>query len=125
MWKTLTMLQLWPYLLGALLLAGTGTYVKGRIDGYAKSEREHQAAGVEGLIQAVRNVAAIGEAIAEIGRQLRAQLAESGAHESKSVATVAEVLRVNPEFAAVRRPADLQRVRDEQLERIRRATETD
>lgn len=125
MLRTLTLLKAAPYLLGALLLVAGAAYVKGRGDGYAKSEREHQAAGVADLIAAVNTAAAVGDAIADVGRKLRDALADSRAHETTATRTVTKVIRENPEFAAVRRPAELQRLRDEQLERIRRAAEAD
>lgn len=125
MLRTLTFLKALPYLLGGLLLATGGAYVKGRADGYAKAEREHQVAGVADLIDAVKTAAAVGEAIADVGRKLREQLADSRAHETQATRTVTRIVRENPDFAAVRRPAELQRVRVDQLERIRRAAETD
>jgi hypothetical protein len=123
--KTLTFLKAAPYVLGLLLLATGGAYLKGRGDGYAKAEREHEAAGVADLIDAVKTAAQVGEAVLEIGRELRDALAKSRAHETESVRTVTRIVREHPEFAAVRRPPELQRLRDAQLERIQRATETD
>ncbi len=125
MLRTLTLLQAAPYALGLLLLAVGGAYLTGRLHGYAKAEHEHQAAGVADLIAAVKTAVKVGEAIADIGRKLRDQIADSRTHETQSTRTVTKVIREHPEFAAVRRPAELQRVRVDQLERIRRQTETD
>lgn len=125
MLRALTLLQAAPYLLGLLLLASGSAYVAGRFHGYAKAEHEHQAAGLEDLIKAVKTAAAVGEAIADIGRKLRETMIDSRAHEAQSTRTVTKVIREHPDFAAVRRPAELQRVRVDQLERIRRAAETD
>lgn len=125
MLKTVTLFHAAPYVLGLALLLSGGAAWLGYSKGYAASEQLHEAAGVKDLVRAVQRVAKVGEAIAEIGRQLRDQLADSRANETQATRAVRTANAAHPDFAALRRPDAYQRVRDDQLDRIRRAAEAD
>jgi hypothetical protein len=125
MLRTLTFLKAAPYVLGLWLASTAAAGLWGYSKGYATSEAEHQAAGVQQLIDAVEKAAEIGQAIADIGVQLREQIAASREDEIQSTKTVRAANVAHPDFAAMRRPAEHQRVRLDQLERIHRAAEAD
>ncbi len=125
MFRTLTLLQAAPYVVGAWVLSLGGAWWLGHSDGYADSEATHQAAGVRQFVRAVEQAAEVGRAIYDIGAKLREQLADSRIHETTSRQTVRKALDAHPDFAAIRRPAELQRVRRADLERIARAAEAD
>jgi hypothetical protein len=93
--------------------------------GHAASEARHTAAGIRAFTQAVQAAARAGEAVAAIGRELAAALEDSRETERTVVVRVREIVDADPEFAAVRRPAELQRLRRDALERIARAAEAD
>lgn len=125
MLRTLSLLKAAPYVLGVWLISLGGVYLYAHGKGYAKSEATHQAAGIRTFVKAVERAAVVGRAIADIGVQLREELADSRAHESQSTRTVTRIIRENPDYAVVRRPVELQRVRRDQLERIARAAQAD
>lgn len=119
----------WPVakVLGGLLvlalLALPVTYQVGRHDGKVAEEKREAAAASGAFIAAVQNVAKAGAEIARIGEALAVVVQESAQRETQAVRTVTKVIRENPDYAAVRRPADLERLRREQLEAVARAAE--
>ena len=83
----------------------------------------HQVRGARAYATAVETVAKVGDAVATIGRDLSDRLEQSRESERTSVRTVTRIIRENPDFAAVRRPAELERLRRDQLAAIARAAE--
>ena len=115
-------------LAGLLIVAMAVTpfaYFKGRSDGKALAEGRYAAAGLGVLRQAIDRVAKVGGEIAEIGKALAADLEASARDESASIRTVTKVIRENPDFAGVRRPDELERLRRQQLEAVGLATGSD
>lgn len=106
----------------ALILAALGGYTAGHMRG-AHIERQAQAAR-EGraLAQAIERATIAARELAAIGTQLRDAIAASHERERVVIKTVTEVIRENPEFAAVRRPRELDRLRQAQLQAIADAT---
>lgn len=76
----------------------------------AEAERQ-RAATLERALMAERQVA-------EHERQARAEVAAIAARLADNLDTVRRVIRENPEFAATRRPAALERLRDDELARL-------
>ena len=113
------------YLLGivALLLIATHTAVGVLAwrESAVRIERRHQAAGLRTFVDAVKQAADVGRDVLAIGQQLALELSASREHERTAVQQVGRIADANPDFAAMRRPAELQRLRAEQLARIARA----
>lgn len=110
-------------LLGALssVAAGAGGYALGRMQG-AAAERDRQALdGYRAFAQAVQQAGRVLESVRAIGVRLAGELEQSREQERAGVRIVREVISANPEFAAVRRPAELDRLRRESLEAVARA----
>lgn len=111
-------------LLALIMLTLTG-YTAGYRRGVHIERQAHTAARAATLASALDRVAAAGQRMATLGEQLRDAIADSHERERVVVRTVTEVLRENPDFAAVRRPAELDRVRQSQLQAIADATAAD
>lgn len=112
--------------LAALGLAGVlalvwGIFSIGRDLGAARSEARLQASVIEAERQraaTLERVIAAERQVAQAERQAREEVAAIAARAVAGLDTVRRVIRENPEFAATRRPADLERVRDDELARI-------
>lgn len=117
------------YLAGAIALALIASHGAIAWASYQRgadaAEARHTAAGIDAFVSAVQQAARAGEAIAAIGRDLVDALESSRTAERRAVVTVKEIVHANPDYAAVRRPAELQRLRHAELERITRAAEAD
>ena len=111
-------------LIACALCAGGGTWY-----GYAwGTEAEHNrtlANGLDAYIDEAKRTARISDAIAAIGAYLRTALADSREHERTTTTAIPRIIREHPDFAAVRRPPELQRLRRADLERIAAAAATD
>lgn len=118
-----TLGPLLPWLIAGWLLSLAGVGAWGYHKGGDAAEARHAIAQASAYGKAVDRVLALGQKFAVIGARLADALADSAADETVRVRTVREVIRENPEFAAIRRPDDLQRLRVERLERIARATD--
>lgn len=118
-------LALIGYGLLGLALSTAAAFGAGYLKGKAAAEREAEAAGWRQFAAAVETAADVGRQVLAIGEQLRDQLAESHQREAGAVRTVTRIVHEHPDFAAVRRPPELERVRRDQLEAINRAAEAD
>lgn len=113
------------YLAGAALLALVATFGAGWLAGADHQRDKYEVRGVRAYAAIAETVAKVGDAVEAIAQDLSARLAESHESERTAVRTVTRIVRENPDFAAVRRPAELERVRRDQLARIARAAEAD
>ena len=123
--KTASLLQALPWLLLAVALSIGGAYLKGRHDGAEAAEAEQRAAGLRAYAAAVNTASRVLAGVRDIGQRLADELAASRQAEAQSVVTVREVIHANPDFGAVRRPVELERLRRAELESIRRAAQAD
>lgn len=121
----LAKLKLAALLLAGALAAAGGAYLVGRRDGRAAAEAEQAVAGLQAYVAAVDRAARVLADVREIGRRLTRALEQSRHAERASVITVREVVRENPDFAAMRRPDRLARLRRDELAAIARAAEAD
>jgi len=120
---TLGPLLPWLIAIWVASLAGVGAW--GYHKGGQAAEARHAITQATAYGAAVDRVLALSQQFAAIGARLADAMADSSADETVRVREVKEVIRENSEFAAIRRPADLQRLRVERLERIARAAEAD
>lgn len=107
--------------IAALLIAIRQTYQAGFDAGKAEAEIMIAAAREQGaldLVAAHRKLLEVEASMQVLEREYAERLAEARAQREIQVRTVERVIRENPDFAAIERPADLQRVRDEQLAAI-------
>jgi hypothetical protein len=111
-------------LVACALCAGGGAAV-GYSRGKAAAEARHSADVMRAYVAAVDRAAAVLADVLVIGQQLADSLAASHARERGITQRVREAIDEDPDFGAVRRPADLQRLRREQLERINATTAAD
>lgn len=121
MLRTLPLLKALPWLLLAWAVSAGGAYALGRWHGNTAAAAQHQADGFSAYAAAVRQAADVLADVRDIGRRLAEALQASHRAEAQSVRTVREVIHANPDFAAVRRPAELERLRRQELEAIARA----
>ncbi len=70
------------------------------------------------LLASVARAADTGLALAGVGQQLAEAMAESHARETQDVRAVQEVIDAHPEYSALRRPTELQRLRDARHARL-------
>lgn len=110
------------YAWGALGLVAVLALIGAAAWGYhagTQAERQRQAAQwADSLLASVERAADTGIALAGVGQQLAEALADSHAREIQSVRDVREVIDAHPDYAALRRPADLQRLRDARHARL-------
>lgn len=125
MLRSLTLAKLAPWLALAWLgsLVGVGFVAHGR--GYDAAKTEHEGRGYKILADQIARARVVAEAVVDIGGKLQAALAESEAREPETRTIVRRITDANPDFSRVRRPADLQLLREQQLERIARAAAAD
>jgi hypothetical protein len=110
--------------LAGVLFAGlalVGAWAKG----YAVGKRSADAAVAEARLaveqarsDALARLAASEQRAARIQADAAARIAAARAAGTASTTTVREVIHAYPEFGGLRRPADLERVRDAQLDAI-------
>jgi hypothetical protein len=112
-----------PWALLAAVVAIPSAYLVGKSHGESDEADRQAAAGASAFVEAVKDAAAVGAQIVRIGERLAIALQASTTAETEEVRTVREVIRENPDFGAMRRPAALERVRRTQLEAVRAATE--
>lgn len=115
-------------IVGLIAWGISGIYERGFEAGKAEAVVAIAAARLQAEIartEALRERNAALEKLTTTERAMRAleqdaarRIAEAQQHGSVQVQTVERVIRENPDFASIRRPADLQRVRDEQLAAI-------
>lgn len=130
--KNKTLLKAIAIAVVVIAFIGLVTWTIGRIydagfeAGNAKADRAISEAKLAAEIE--RNRAQ--KKLIETERAMRAleqdaarRIADARSDGEVQVRTVEKVIRENPDFANIRRPADLQRVRDDQLAAIRRAAE--
>lgn len=110
------------YAWGALGLVAVLALIGAAAWGYhagTQAERQRQAGKwADALLASVERAADTGIALAGVGQQLAEALADSHAREIQSVRDVREVVHAHPEFAVLRRPAELQRLRDARHARL-------
>lgn len=97
---------------------------------YSMGEADMQAEKAQAMLQAavdraeaLENVVATNGRMLEIERDAADRIAKAQQRGAAQVKTVERVIRENPDFAAVARPADLQRVRDDDLAAIQAAAD--
>lgn len=117
-----------PYALGALLLGLVASHWWAyRAGVQAEEERQARAAAAD-LAKAVNRAIAVAGDVVEIGVELAAALRTSRQREERTVQQVEEIFDADPaatDFGALRRPAELERLRRVQLDAIGRSTEAD
>lgn len=101
--------------LSALL---AGTYLLGRHHGGQAARVGFERSASRAFVAEYRRAVEATAEILRIGRQLAADLRDSQVREPETVVVVRREVANAPEFAAVRRPAELQRLRRAQLEAI-------
>lgn len=107
-------------------LAGAALmYTSGYSAGVSAEAARREARDTRLLHDALDRATRAGTALRDIGTRVLAAMEESRETETETVRTVIEVIRENPDFAAVQRPADLGRLRRDQLEAIARAVDPD
>lgn len=117
-----------PYLVAAAGLAVAGllawshwkAYSMGGADMRAEKSQAMQQAAVD-RASALEKLAEANGRMLEIERDAADRIAKAQARTVTQVKTVERVIRENPDFAAVVRPTDLQRVRDDDLAAIAEA----
>jgi hypothetical protein len=109
---------------GAVLALAAWTHWQAYSAGRDAADDERQAAILEAAekrAEALEKLAAANGRMLEIERDAADRIAKAQARTVTQVKTVERVIRENPDFAAVVRPADLQRVRDDDLAAIAEA----
>lgn len=119
------MIRLAPWLLLAALSATAAAYGLGRKHGADAEGARRDLQDAATLRTAVERAARAGDALRKIGARLASALEASRGAEAETVRTVVEVIRENPDFAVVARPAELDRLRREQLQAVTRAVDPD
>lgn len=119
------MVRLIPWLLVLVLVGSGGGYWLGRKHGGEAEARRQALAQADLFHVAVTRAAQAGAGLRAIGAKLVAALEASHTTETVTVREVIEVIRENPEFSAVRRPAELDSLRREQLEAIAAGVDPD
>lgn len=107
---------------GALAWSHAWAYGAGK----ESMQREKDAAILQAAVdraEALEKVVATNGRMLEIERDAADRIAKAQARTVTQVKTVERVIHENPEFAAVVRPADLQRVRDDDLAAIQAAAD--
>lgn len=108
----------------AVAAALTWSHWKAYSMGEADMQAEKTQAMLEAAVkrsEALEKLAAANGRMLEIERDAAERIAKAQARTVTQVKTVERVIHENPEFAAVVRPADLQRVRDDDLAAIAEA----
>lgn len=105
--------------LAALLLASHAlTWRVAHQRGAAAANQRHAAAAARALDSAVQSAQRIAADLRAGASALGTALQASRASERTSIHTVRQVIHEHPSYGAVRRPADLQRLRDAELQAI-------
>lgn len=101
-------------------------YQQGYEAGNAKADATITAAKLRAEIErneAQAKLIATERAMRALEQDAAKRIADARSEGEVQVKTVERVIRENPDFAVIKRPADLQRVRDDQLAAIRAAAE--
>lgn len=109
---------------GALVAFAAWTHWQAYSAGRDATDKERQASILEAAekrAEALEKLATANGRMLEIERDAADRIAKAQARTITQVKTVERVIRENPEFAAVVRPPDLQRVRDDDLAAIAEA----
>lgn len=117
-----------PYLLLALALGLVGSHWWAYRAGKAAEEDRHARQATIDLAKAVNRAIAVAGDVVDIGAELAAALRTSREREERTVRQVEEIFDADPvatDFGALRRPAELERLRREQLKAIGGSTEAD
>lgn len=107
------------------VMAVLAAYSYGHRKGAELAELHHAAQRTTDIAAALDRATAIAAHLRALGQHLQQAMATSHERERIVVKTVTEVIRENPDFAAVRRPPELDRVRQAQLQAIADATTAD
>lgn len=107
------------------IAAVLAAYQLGHRKGTELAELRHSAQRTADLAAALDRATAIAAHLRALGQHLQQAMAASHERERVVVRTVTEVIRENPDFAAVQRPAELDRLRRAQLQAIADATAAD
>ena len=121
---SLALRQAMPYLVGALLLGLIASHWWAYRKGIDAERQAQDLAATRQLAEAVSTATTVARGVASVAEKLAAELQRSRERERSAVRTVREIVTHEPEFAAVRRPAELDRLRRDQLDDITRAAET-
>lgn len=117
-----------PYLLGAALVGLAGSHwwaYRSGIEAERQRQAQRQAAD---LATAVNRAIAVAGDVVGIGSELAEALRSSRQREGRVVGKIEEVFNADPtaaDFGAQRRPAELERLRREQLEAVGRPAQAD
>jgi hypothetical protein len=114
-------LYLAAFVVLALGMGAVGTYSKGYQAGKSSADARLAAIELEAAqsrAQALERVLDAQSHAERIERAATARVASARAAAATATTTIVEVIRENPQFADLRRPADLDRVRDAQLDAI-------
>lgn len=117
-----------PYAVGALLVGLLASHWWAYRAGVSAEEQRQARADAVDLATAVNRAIAIAGDVVEIGSALTTALRASRQREERAVQQVEEIFDADPaatDFGALRRPAELERLRRAQLEAIGRGSKTD
>lgn len=109
--------------IGAVLLAFVGSNVYSYRLGYGNAEDKARKESLNVFVEAVRSTERVFSEVMSVGRKLAIALEHSRQREIRYVQKAADIIERNPGFASVLRPPELDSLRQDSLEAIRRASE--
>ena len=120
---SLAIRQVMPWLVLALAVALTASHWWAYRKGVEAERLAQSQAATVLLAKALDTATKVARGVASVAEKLAAELQQSRVRERSAVRTVREIVTHEPDFAAVRRPAELERLRAEQIDQIARAAE--